>query len=153
MSMKEKFLIVKDEETKEIRYFDYEKIKGYNLQAKKNIHFQDSIDVSRMIIIKPTFIEKIATKKINAKFDRLINLVSMVCDQEDDETGESYRIALDEANKLKMELINKYKKYISAEKLELMMKKIEILEDELKLRLDVLNNSLLEKEKTEGKRR
>ena len=91
MSMKEKFLIVKDEETKEIRYFDYEKIKGYNLQAKKNIHFQDSIDVSRMIIIKPTFIEKIATKKINAKFDRLINLVSMVCDQEDDEKDRNIR--------------------------------------------------------------
>ena len=133
--------------SKEIKYFDYDKLDGYNLKAKKDLHFMDAIDVNRIIIINPSFIEKIATKKINAKFDRLINMIQVVCDnEEDDETGEGYRIALDEANKLKMELWNKYKKYISEEKLDLMTKKIEILEDELKLRLNVLMNSLYEQE-------
>lgn len=147
MAISSKFLVVKEKNSKEIKYFDYDKLDGYNLKAKKDLHFMDAIDVNRIIIINPSFIEKIATKKINAKFDRLINMIQVVCDnEEDDETGEGYRIALDEANKLKMELWNKYKKYISEEKLDLMTKKIEILEDELKLRLNVLMNSLYEQE-------
>lgn len=147
MAISSKFLVVKEKNSKEIKYFDYDKLDGYNLKAKKDLHFMDAIDVNRIIIINPSFIEKIATKKINAKFDRLINMIQIVCDnEEDDETGEGYRIALDEANKLKMELWNKYKKYISEEKLDLMTKKIEILEDELNLRLNVLMNSLYEQE-------
>lgn len=154
MSINQRFLIVKDSNTKEIKYFDYEKLDGYNLKAKENAHFQDAIDVSRMIIIQPSFIDKIATKKLNAKFDKLINMMSVVCDMEEsDASGECYHLALDEVNKLKMELINKYKKYISAEKLELMQKKIEILEDELKLRIEVLHNSISEKNNNKGHRR
>ena len=134
MGINQKFLIVKDNESKEIQYFDYDKVNGYNLYSKGNTHFEDAIDVNRIIIIKPTFIEKIATKKMNQKFQKFLNMVSVVCDAEDDENGGLYQIVLDEANKLRMELINKYKKYISQEKFELMLKKIEILEEEIKLR-------------------
>lgn len=146
MAESSRFLIVKEKDSKEIKYFDYDKLDGYNLKAKKDLHFMDAIDVSRIIIINPSFIEKIATKKINAKFDRLINMIQVICDNDDDDTGEGYRIALDEANKLKMELWNKYKKYLAKEKLDLMIKKIEILEDELNLRLNILMNSLYEQE-------
>ena len=52
----------------------------------------------------------------------------------EDESSKVYRIALDEAEKLKQKLLNKYKKFLAEEKLELMIKKIKILEDELKLR-------------------
>lgn len=152
MAINQRFLIVKEKNSKEIKYFDYDKLDGYNLRAKEHIRFADAVDISRMIIINPTFIDKIATKKINAKFDKLINMMSYVCEVED-ETGEGYRIALDEANKLQMELINKYRKFIEEEKLELMLKKIEILSGELKLRLDVLYNSLEQEEKSRGRGR
>lgn len=147
MAVSNRFLVVKEKDSKEIKYFDYDKLDGYNLKAKKDLHFLDGIDVNRIIIINPSFIEKIATKKINAKFDKLINMVQVVIDVGDeDESGEGYKIALDEAEKLKRELWNKYKKYVAEEKLELMTKKIEILEDELRLRLNTLLNSLYEQE-------
>ena len=58
--------------------------------------------------------------------------MQVVC--EDDDTGEGLDIVLDEAEKFKMELINKYRKFLEAEELELMYKKIEIVERELDLR-------------------
>lgn len=147
MAVTSRFLIVKQKNSKEIKYFDYNKLNGYNLVPKKDVHFADAIDVSRIIIINPSFIGKVSTKKINAKFNRLINMMQVVCENgDDDETGEGYRIALDEANKLKMELWNKYKRFISKEKLQLMIKKIEILEDELNLRLDLLFNAKIKDE-------
>jgi hypothetical protein len=150
-----KFLIVKDKETKEVRYFDYDKIDGYNLKAKKNTNFFDDINVSRVIIINPSFSEKIANKKMDAKFERLLTMMNIVC--EEDDTGEGLDIVLNEANKFRMELINKYRKYIEAEKLELMLKKIEIIEKELKLRRKAIEYTMgygeYEEELTTGKSR
>ncbi len=142
MAVVSRFLIVKNKDEKDIKYFDYDKLEGYNLKVKKDVHFADAIDVSRVIIINPSFIDKIATRKITTKFNKLINMMQIVCEVGDeDASGEGYHIALDEANKLKMELLNKYRKFISEEKLSLMIKKIEILEDELRLRQELLLNS------------
>lgn len=139
MAVVSRFLVVKNKDEKEIKYFDYGKLDGYNLVAKKDVHFADAIDVNRVVIINPSFIEKIATKKINNKFEKLINMMQVVCEVGDeDESGEGYRIALNEASKLKTELWNKYRKFIAEKKLALMIKKIEILEDELKLRQELL---------------
>ncbi len=137
MAVTSRFLIVKQNGEKKSKSLS--DIDGYNLTTKSGVHFADGIDVSRLIITEPSFINKVASSKIKKKFDKLINMMQIVCEVGDeDESGEGYRIALDEAEKLKMELWNKYKKFISDEKLELMTKKIEILEDELKLRLDML---------------
>ena len=139
MAILSRFLVVKSKDKKDIKYFDYDKLDGYNLTFKKDVHFSDAIDVNRVVIINPGFIEKIATKKINNKFEKLINMMQVVCEVGDeDESGEGYRIALNEASKLKTELWNKYRKFIAEKKLELMIKKIEILEDELKLRQELL---------------
>ena len=143
MAVISRFIVVKNKDEKDIKYFDYDKLDGYNLTIKKDVHFVDAIDVNRVIIINPTFIDKIATRKINTKFNKLINMMQIVCEVGDeDESGEGYRIALDEAARLKSELWNKYRKFISEEKLSLMLKKIEILEDELKLRQELLKDSL-----------
>ena len=150
-----KFLIVKDNKTKEVRYFDYDKIDGYNLKAKKNTNFFDDINVSRVIIINPSFSEKIANKKMDAKFERHLTMMNIVL--EEDETGEGLDIVLNEANKFRMELLNKYRKYIEAEKLELMLKKIEIIERELGLRRKAIEYTMgygeYEDELTTGKSR
>ena len=139
MAVLSRFLVVKNKDKKDIKYFDYNKLDGYNLTAKKDVHFSDAIDVNKVVIINPSFIEKVATKKINNKFEKLINMMQVVCEVGDeDESGEGYRIALNEASKLKTELWNKYRKFIAQKKLELMIKKIEILEDELKLRQELL---------------
>lgn len=139
MAVLSRFLVVKNKDKKDIKYFDYNKLDGYNLTAKKDVHFADAIDVNRVVIINPSFIEKVATKKINNKFDKLINMMQVVCEVGDeDESGEGYRIALNEASKLKTELWNKYRKFIAEKKLSLMIKKIEILEEELKLRQELL---------------
>ena len=134
------FLLVKGNNAKEVVFYDYKSEDGYKLKAKKKQNFMDTIQIDEIIIIKPSMIDKMVNKKISKKFDRLINMIQIVCDN-DDETGEGYRIALNEAEKFKMELWNKYKKFLSSQKLELMIKKIEILEDELKLRLNVLMDS------------
>ena len=155
MGKEQRFLVVKTNDSKEIKYFEYDKISGYNIKPNPNLKFQDAINVNKMILINPSLIEKVVDKKIKRRFDYLINLLSVVYEN-DDETGDGLELALNEAEKFRMELINKYKQYINEEKYQLLMKKIAILEDELYLRMQFVMNktNLLEKEEVkEGKTR
>ena len=110
------YLVVKDKDSKSVTYFEYDKINGYNLKPK-NTPFKDCINVNKMIIVNPSLIETLVTKKINNKFNKLIKLINYLYTDED-ASGEGYRLALNEISKFRMELINKYRLYLSEEKLK-----------------------------------
>ena len=155
MGKEQRFLVVKNKDSKDIKYFEYDKISGYNIKPNPNLKFQDAINVNRMILINPSLIEKMVDRKIKRRFDYLINLLSIVYEN-DDESGDGLQLALDEAEKFRNELCNKYREYVKKEKLELLLKKIAILEDELYLRMQYIMNRELymeEEIKKEGKSR
>lgn len=157
MAIDRRFLVIKSKDSKAIKYFEYDKLKGYQVHPKQNVRFTNAINVNSMIIINPSLIEKIVDRKIKYKFNSLINLISFVYENDDASTSDGLELALNEAEKLRMEIINKYKKYIEQEKLELIEKKIDILEDELKLRMQYViaeqMNRNFNEEKTTGKSR
>lgn len=156
MAINQRFLVIKNKDSKTIKYFEYDKLNGYNIHPKQNVRFQNAINVNKMIIINPTLIEKLVDKKIKHKFNNLINLLSFVYEN-DEATGDGLELALNEAEKFRMELINKYKKYLSEEKQSLMEKKLDILEDEIKLRMQYFLNEQMQRAysspKSEGKSR
>ena len=155
MGKEQRFLVVKNKDSKDIKYFEYDKISGYNIKPNPKLKFQDAINVNRMILINPSLIEKMVDKKIKRRFDYLINLLSIVYEN-DDESGDGLQLALDEAEKFRNELCNKYKQYLKEEKFELLLKKIAILEDELYLRMQyIMNREYLNEyeEQKEGKSR
>ena len=139
MPIKQRFLVVKNKDSKTITYMDYDKTAGYLVNPKNNLKFSDAINVKSMVLINPTLIEKMVDIKAKKRFNYLINLLAIIYE---DETGgsEGLMLAKNEAEKFRMEIINKYKKYLSEEKLELYENKLAILEDELNLRLEYLND-------------
>ena len=118
-----RFLVVKNKNDGTVKCFEYGKIKGYSITPKKNVKFQDAINVDKMILINPTLIEKMIDKKVKKRFEYLINLITVVCESED-ESGDGLYLALNEAEKFRREIINKYKNYLSEEKLMLLEKKL-----------------------------
>ena len=138
MGNTKKFLVVKNKDEKMIKYFEYEKLKGYKITPNKNIRFEDAINVDTMILISPTLIEKMVEKKVNRKMSYLINMMTFISENSDEDSEEGFYYALTEVEKFRAELYNKYKNYIREEKMILLDKKLAILEDELKLRLRYL---------------
>ncbi len=152
--LNKKYHIIKDKEDKSITYFEYDKMEGYDLSPKKGIKIEDAINVNKVVIINPTLAHKVAKKKIDLKFRKLVTLLNIIFET-DDETGSNYHQGLDEVNRLRMELINKYKKHLEESEFDTMEKKLGILEHELKVRLYFLEQQLeYQKENTkEGKSR
>lgn len=127
------YLIVKDKETKTISYFEYDKINGYNVFPKRP--FKDCINVNKMVLVNPSMIEKVIDRKFNKRLERLLNFLGLIY-QDNDSTGEGYREALNEISKLRLEYNNKYRKYMDEEKAMLFEQKLNILEQEVKLRME-----------------
>ncbi len=142
------YLIVKEKNKKEITYLEYDKLSGFNMTPKnKNIKLKDAIKVNKMVIINPSFIEKLINKKINDKIKKLIDLIANIYNNPDDEDpAGTLMIALNEVEKFKREMINKYEEYMTHEQIKLLEKKIAILEQEVTMRAYYINERQIEDE-------
>lgn len=135
-----KYFVVKDQSTKAITYFEYDKMEGYDLSPKKGVKIEDAINVNKIVIINPSLAEKVAKKKMDLKFKKLLQLLNIIFESDDD-TGTAYREGLNEVSKLRNELLNKYRKHLKEEESDFMEKKLDILEQELKIRLFYLEQN------------
>lgn len=135
-----KYLIIKEKNDKSVTYFEYDKMEGYDLSPKKGVKIQDAINVNKVVIINPSLAQKVAKKKIDLKFRKLLQLLNIIFETDDD-TGTAYREGLNEISKIRLELNNKYRKHLEEEEATLMEKKLDILEDEIKVRLYYLEQT------------
>lgn len=142
MEPSRKFIVKKDAKTEVITYMEYENLKGFNVKPKHNINFEDMINVEEMIVINPGLIEKLVDKKCKRTFEKIITMISIASEEDDDEGDASFMLILDAIERFKNLIINKYKNYIEEKEYETLLKKLEILKAEIERR----RNYILEKE-------
>lgn len=142
MKPSKKFIVKKDAKTEVITYMEYENLKGFNVKPKHNINFEDMINVEEMIVINPGLIEKLVDKKCKRTFEKIITMISIASEEDDDEGDASFMLILDEIERFKNLIINKYKNYIEEKEYETLLKKLDILKAEIEHR----RNYILEKE-------
>jgi len=145
-----RYLIVKEKNKKSVTYFEYDKLDGFNMTPKnKNIKLKDAINVNKMVIINPSFIEKLINKKINTKIRKLIDLLANIYDIDDEDPSGALMEALNEVEKFKREMINKYLNYMTKEQVDVLEKKVQILESEVLQQAYRLNEQKLSYYQTE----
>lgn len=141
-----RYLVIKEKNDPTVTYFEYDKMEGYDLLPKKNIKIKDAINVNKVVIINPSLMNKVASKKLDMKFRKLLQFMTVIFEDESGDgtaTGDAYRQGLNEISKLRLEARVKYRKYMEEEAYELILKKLDILEQELKARLYYLQESLI----------
>lgn len=142
-----RYFVVKGKKDSSITYFEYDKMEGYDLSPKKNIKIKDAINVNKVVIINPSLMHKVASKKMDLKFKKLLQLMTVIFDDEDgSESGTAYQQGLNEISKLRLEAKVKYQKYMEEESYNLLGKKLDILEQELKSRLYYLEQYYYQKQ-------
>ena len=107
--------------------------------------------VKSINVIDEKLMGEIASGKVNSMFKKLLMIVNNAFD--DDETGEGTSIALDEISYVKSQLLNKYNRYLSKEKQELFMKKLLLLEEEMQMKMIMLQTSYVNNYTNTGKSR
>ena len=113
-------------------YFEYDKVDGYkvNPKAKK----KDSIEISKIVFVNDSMSEKIIRKKIDKKIAYLLEQLKLIENDSNPDEGGIKRSLMD-AEKLKLQIINNYVKYLGNTYQSLTLKKIQIIINQLRFKL------------------
>ncbi len=124
-----KYLLIKDKKEEKIET-DLKKIPGFVFNPQNNIKY-DGIVIDELKLTKPELIEKILKKKIKRKLSLYTQLIIELIDSSDEDDG-TIDIVLNDLERYKRVINNNYKAYLSKKYIDLLHKKIELLENELK---------------------
>ena len=121
---KRSYSVSRSDKSSELVYFEYDKVDGYkvNPKAKK----KDSIEVSKIVFVNDSMSEKIIRKKIDKKIAYLLSQLKIIEEDGNPDEGGIKRNLMD-AEKLKLQIINNYVKYLGHTYYSLTLKKIQII--------------------------
>jgi hypothetical protein len=113
-------------------YLELDKLDGYKINPKATK--EGSISVSKIIFINDSMTEKLIRKKIDKKINYLLSELKKILEDENpDEDG--IKRSLMDAEKLKLQIINNYVKYLGHTYQSLTLKKIQIIINQLRFKL------------------
>ena len=117
----------------------YKKIKKIfgdqdDYEFKPNIRNNKFIQINNLRLSDEMLIKKILLKKQENSFRRLTAICLSVLEDEDATSGDAI-IALDEVARQKGIIIKKYQKYLKSKETDKMLKRLKVLEKDLKDRL------------------
>ena len=135
---KKNYYLKKDKKTGEVIYLEYDKIKGYNITPKSNIY--DAITVNKIVFVNPSLSEKIIKKKISIKLKNLLKYLEDI-DKSGSTDEDGVRQSLMDAERLKLMILNEYRKYLGNTYQSLTLKKIQIIINQLRIKLyNIIND-------------
>lgn len=119
------YFISKDKKSGEIVYIEYNN-NGYNVTPKARK--KNAIEVDKIIFVSESLTKKLLKKKIDLKINKLLQELTTIDENDEDgTTGDRIRKSLVESERLKLNIINEYRKYIGDDYASLTLEKIELI--------------------------
>ena len=126
------YYVSKTRKKKETMFLELEKLDGYKVTPK--IKDKDAIGVSQIIFVNDDFSEKIIRKKVDKKIEHLLKQLKMF-EEDSGDNGDAIKKSLMDAEKLRLQLINNYVKYLGHTYHSLTLKKIQLIIEQLRYKL------------------
>ncbi|MCI7558554.1 MAG: hypothetical protein MSS76_00315 [Clostridium sp.] len=151
-----RYVIEHKGEEKKLTYHNV-KIVGLSVTPKNNVK-DLTIKADKIILIDPNLCETYIRRRINKKIDKVIKFMIKILNDEDTTDGDA-GLVLDEVNKLKGIIINKYKEYMLESEYKTLLTKLILIEEEFKRNYNNKlyntygNNIYYEEEYSEGRSR
>lgn len=140
----------KDRDNKNLIDLKNNKMGGFEFTPKNTNEYM-GMEVNKMVVINPSFIEKVLKKKIKRKLDLYLQFIVSVIDDEDTDPS-NLRFVLDDLERYRRTIINKYQHYLDEKYINLLLKKIELLNNEIKTKLVYMKEPIEMEEEKETRR-
>ena len=122
----------------EMNYVD----NGFVLGSRNKVFTIAGMAVKNIIIYTKHLACVLVTEKVMTKFQKLVIVLTELL-VDDDDSGDSFREALNHIEKFRLEIKNKYREFLKKKELELMSKQLTALKREAENRLLEIQESLL----------
>lgn len=117
---------------------------GFDITPKNTINY-DGIVVNKLVIVKQAFIEKILKKKIKRKLELYLQfLIEFIESDSDDDS--TLNEVLSDITRYRDIINYKYRKHLGDNYIDLLLKKIELLDYELKVKLYNIEEKKMQEE-------
>ena len=144
--MKRNYLLVKDNLERGITSIDYTKLDGFKFNPKNQVEY-DGIIVNEMVLINPSFIENVLKRKTKKKLELYLRFIINLIDNESNASSDDLREALNGLVRYKGIVENRYRRYLDERYINMLLKKIDLLEQELKMKIIYYKEPVYEEEK------
>ena len=155
------YFLNRDSKSGEITYLEYDKIDGYNITPKSKV--EDAIIVNKIVFVNPSLSEKLIKKKIDIKIRNLLRKLTEI-DEDGGNDEDGIRNTLMDAERLKLNILTNYVKYLGNTYQSLTLKKIQVIINQLRIKLyncidkkrksiDMENLYYLDEDEYRGRRR
>ena len=108
------------------------KMINMNIDGAFDFTPKKSFEVNKVMIVEPTFINKVAKKNLQKKLDVLLKQIDIVLNDETDDEGGAY--VLGEIDRMQELIITMYANYLDVEYLRLILIKLDALKSEIALK-------------------
>lgn len=118
-------------------------VSGFPLGSDKKVFKINGCDIKEIKIGSTQLASPIVTEKVLKKYNILIKyLTELLLD--DDDSGDAMREALNQIEKFRLEIKNKYRDYLKRKELEMMSKQLVLLQKEAKKRLEEIRSAYVD---------
>lgn len=126
----------------------FNEFSGFVMTSRKGFLI-GNIRVKDLEIMNKKLANGVVTKQVLKKYNRLISLLTELLIS-DDESGDTFREALNQIEKFRLEVKNKYREFLKKKELEMMSKQLLLLKKEADKKLYEIQDAYLTM-KTSGK--
>ncbi len=109
-------------------------IDGFFMASQNKVFQIQGSNIRKIRVVNKNLANPLVTKKVLGRYKQLVGLIMELL-VEDDDSGETCREALNQIEKFRMELKNKYRDYLSQVEMEKILKHLALLEKESKQKL------------------
>lgn len=106
-------------------------IEGFLMPSRSNKFKINGENITNIQIVNKNLAHPLAAKKVSKIYKKLIMILTELLITDDD-SGETYREALNQIEKFRQEIKNKYRKFLEKKELEVMSKQLKLLQLEAK---------------------
>lgn len=127
-------------------------VDGFLMASKRKVFKINGAEIREIKVVNKKLANPLVYKKVLQKYNILINLLTDLL-VSDDDSGDSYREVLNQIEKFRIEIKNKYRKYLKKNELEKMSKQLMTLKKEANKKIVELHNSYMEYQNQSNRRR
>lgn len=113
---------------------------GFMMPSRNKMFRIGDTTIRDVCLLNKQIANPIVSEKVFKKYEKLIRQLADLLVADDDD-GESYREALNQIEKFRLEVRNKYRKFLVKKELEKMSKQLSALQKEAMIRLIEIRNS------------
>jgi hypothetical protein len=121
-------------------------LNGFLMASKNKVFKIQGENIRKIRVVDKQWAHPLASKKGLQKYRHLLSVLTEYL-IDDDDSGESCREALNEIEKFRIEIKNKYRLFLTRQELEAMKNKLLLLQKEAQQKLMIIQNQYYEQER------